>query len=286
MVRSRAGRVTRSASLMTAIVLLPALLAGREAAAQAVLQAEYRVTLSGWQIGSGAWTVDIANDHYTMAVTGKTGGLLNVFASGSGAASVRGGISGSRFSPHSYTMSIRTKNHLDEVKMALAAGTIKSLSVEPPVKPSETRVPLTEAHKRGVIDLFSAGLTPRAGANGMGPEACRRTVGVFDGRQRFDLTTSYKRMETVRADGYSGPALVCAVDYNPVGGYERNRFADKYLKQSREIEIWLVPVAGTRFLATYRVGLPTALGPAVLQATRFSVSTRAARPASVDARVE
>lgn len=286
MLRSNAGRIARSVSLMTAVAALPAVLFAGQAAAQARLDAHYRVTLAGWEIGSGNWTVDLADDKYSMAVNGKTGGLLNVFASGNGSAAVRGAISGAKFTPSSYSMNIRTRNHVDEVRMALTGGSIKSLSVEPPMKPDENRAPLTEAHKRNVIDLFSAGVTPRAGANGLAPEACRRTVGVFDGRQRFDLTSSFKRMENVKSDGYSGPALVCAVNYNPIGGYEREKFAAKFLKESRDIEIWYVPVAGTRFLATYRLNVPTSIGIAVLQATRFAVSTKAARPAGGAAQVE
>ena len=69
------------------------------------------------------------------------------------------------------------------------------------MKPNDKRVPLTEAHKRGVTDLFSAGLALRAGSDGMAPEACRRTASVFDGRQRFDLIMSFKRMESVKAEG-------------------------------------------------------------------------------------
>jgi hypothetical protein len=278
-----------AASLAVSIALAGALLAGtaaETASAQGRLEAHYRATLAGLPIGNGAWTIDFTDDRYTMAASGQVSGLASVFAGGSGTAAVRGAINGVRVAPSSYALDIRTRGKADEVRIALSSAAVQSVSVEPPVKPSPTRAPLTEAHKRGVIDPISAGLVP-VGSGGPGPDACRRTVPVFDGRQRYDLALSFKRMETVKAErGYEGPAVVCAVAYRPLGGHDTERFATKFLRESKDIEIWYAPVGDTRFLAAYRISLPTAFGPAVLQATRFVTSARAARPANGGARTQ
>jgi hypothetical protein len=102
---------------------------------------------------------------------------------------------------------------------------------------------------------------------------------VFDGRQRFDLALSFKRMDHVKAagGGYIGPVVVCSVRYNPIGGHDKTRFAAKFLRESRDIEIWYAPILGTRFVAVYRLGIPTAFGYAVLQATRFVSASSATR---------
>lgn len=256
------------------------------AAAQTRLEADYRVTLSGFPIGSGSWTIDVAEDRYTMSASGKSGGFLRAFSSGDGSAAIRGLIAGTRATPTNYTMSIRSGGKLDQVQMALAGGAVRSLSVEPPVKPNPKRIPIQEGHKRSIVDPLTAGLAPRAGANGMGPEACSRTTAIFDGRQRYDLALSFKRMDKVRSEkGYEGPVIVCAVAYRPIGGYEAEKFTTKFLRETRDLEIWYAPVEGTKFLAVYRVVVPTALGHAVLQATRFMTTGKGTRATDANTRV-
>ena len=85
-------------------------------------------------------------------------------------------------------------------------------------------------------------------------------------------------METVKSErGYEGPALVCARDSSRLRAMRADVRASNSLRDSRDIEIWYVPVAGTRFIAMYRIIVPTQLGTAVLQATRFETSAKAAR---------
>jgi hypothetical protein len=281
-------RPLRHASLTLGLAIVLSGAATERAAAQSTLQAHYRATLAGLPIGSGAWTIDLADDHYTMAASGEASGLFRIMAKGDGSAVVRGAIlSGSRIVPMSYAMNVRARNKIDQVKMALSGGAVKELFVEPPVTPDPQTVPLTEAHKRGVLDPISAGIIPGAGADAVGPEACRRTLAVFDGRMRFDIALSFKRMEKVKTErGYEGPAVVCAVSYNPVGGHEKDKYAIRFLRENRDMELWYAPIAGTRFLAVYRISLPTLLGMAVLQATRFVATARATRAGASPARTQ
>lgn len=264
-----------------------ALAGGSAGAAQAQgrLEAHYQVTLAGFPIGSGAWTIDVADDHYTMTASGQATGVLRAFSSGDGAAAVRGSIAGPRLLPATYAINVRSRNKLDAVRMALANGAVKDLSVEPlPNALDPQRVPLTDAHKRGVIDPVSAGMVPSAGAGGLGPEACNRTLPIFDGRQRFDLALSYKRMDRSQAEkGYDGPVLVCAVNYVPLGGYEPEKPATRFLRDTRDMEMWFAPVAGTRFLAMYRLTIPTMIGTAVLEANRFVTTAKTSRSGAANA---
>src|SRR6266571_3290449 len=171
----------------------------------------------------------------------------------------------------SYAVNLTADNRPDAIRMALNGGAVKDLIAEPPTPFAPDRVPITDAHVRGVVDPLTAGLIPM-GASGdmLSPEACHRTLPIFDGRQRYDLVLSFKRMERVRAErGYQGPAVVCMVVYQPLAGHRPERAAIRHLAQSRDMEIALAPVAGTRVLAPFRILIPTLIGPAVLQATQF-----------------
>jgi hypothetical protein len=273
-------------AVMAALPLAGWPLAGH---AQGKLDARYVATLAGIPIGKGAWVVDIADDHYTAAASGMTTGLLSVFASGQGSGASRGNVSGGQPTASSYAATIVTERKRDEVRMLLAGGNVRNFAVEPPVPPDPERIPLTDAHRRGVTDPMTGSLYRVAG-NGdpLSPNSCPRSISIFDGRMRYDLRLAFKRMEQVRAErGYEGPALVCSVQFAPIAGFIPDRAAIRYLVSQQEIEAWLVPLAGTRVLVPFRLSVPTPLGLGVLQATHFLSTAQASRrPTSANAKTQ
>ena len=86
------------------------------------------------------------------------------------------------------------------------------------------RVPVTEANRQGIVDPLTALLFSAAAAGeGLSQEACRRTLPIFDGHQRYDLL-AFKRMDKMTAEkGYAGPVVVCSVGYEPIAGHRANR---------------------------------------------------------------
>ena len=132
-------------------------------------------------------------------------------------------------------------------------------------------MPVTDAHRKGVTDPMSAAIIPVAG-NGdvLTPDACKRKLAIFDGRQRADIELVFKRMDRVQADkGYQGPAwsAPCSTSRSP--DIARSGPAIKYLVETREMEMWLAPISGTRLLVPFRFSVPTPFGLGVLQATYF-----------------
>jgi len=250
------------------------------AAAQGKLDAHYTASLAGVPIGRGGWVVDIGSDQYTSVASGMTTGLLRVFASGEGTGVARGHIRNGMLIPADYAATIVTGRKTEELRMSIAGGVVKDLSVDPPTPPHPERIPITEAHRRGVIDPMTASLLRVPGTGEVvSPEACNRTSAIFDGRLRYDLSVAFKRMETVKAEkGYEGPAVVCAVYFTPVAGYIPGRAAIKYLARQRDMEVAMVPIAGTRILVPFRITIPTPLGNAVLQAIQFDTAPQPPKP--------
>lgn len=273
---------------LAAIVLAWLAASDDTARAQGKLDARYVATLAGVPVGRGAWVIDIAEDQYTAAASGMTTGLLRIFASGQGTGASRGTISAGQPVPTSYASTIASERKNDEVRMVFSGGSVKEFAVEPPVTPNPQRVPVTEAHRRGVADPMTASLNRVPGTGDpVSAEACQRAVSVFDGRLRYDLRLAFKRMERVTAEkGYQGPAVVCAVYFTPVAGFIPDRAAVRYLVEQREMEVWLAPVAGTRVLVPYRFSVPTPLGQAVLQATQFVSTPQPSRASAATPRVQ
>jgi hypothetical protein len=179
--------------------------------------------------------------------------------------------------------------HSSHLRMAFAPGAVVEITSDPPIRPGSDRVPVTEAHRHGVLDPLSAILVIAPGnRDPVSPESCARTVPVFDGYQRFDLTLSFKRIEQARGEaGYRGPLLVCRVDYRAIAGHREKSWAVKYLMERTDLEVALAPIAGTRVLVPYHASFPTWYGTAVLQATQFDTASSAARAgAAADAKVQ
>ncbi len=238
-------------------------------------EAHYHVSLAGVTIGKGSWVAEIDDDRYTTSAAGQIAGILRAFSGADGSATARGVMKDGRPLPTDYAGHLISDDGDEQVRMSLDAGVVTSLSALSPV-PATNRVPVTEADRRGVLDPLSAGLIAVAGdSESMSTTACERTLPVFDGRQRFDVTLTFKRMDTVEPEaGYHGPALVCGVSYRPLAGYRRDHFAVKYLSEARDVEMWLVPVVGTRILMPARVLIPTLIGTAVIEARTLENSPK------------
>ena len=279
-----------SVGVFAAAVALVAAPGGR-ACAQGKVEAAYRATLAGIPIGSGSWVIDIGPKQYASAASGRASGLVRMLVSGEGSSTVRGTVKQGRLIPSTFAANIHSYDSYD-VHMEMSGGNVKVLKNDPPVVESPDRVPLTDAHRRGVLDPMTALMITVPGhGEVVGNEACQAKLPIFDGRQRFDLVLSFKRIEEVDSEkGYRGPAAVCSASYVPIAGHRPGRYVIRYLQETRDIEIWLAPIAGTRVLIPYRVSIPTLFGNALLQATQFETeaqmpsSTRAANPSERPAR--
>lgn len=255
-------------------VSVAAMLPGPSASAQGRLDARYEVSLAGVPVGRGSWTVEIAADHYSGTASGATVGLFKAITGGHGEGATQGGVVNGQLSPAAYTATSETSRKAETIRIVLGGGNVIESSITPEPPADDARIPVTEAHRRGVLDPMTASMVRVPGAaDPVGPEACKTAMAIFDGRMRYDLRLAYKRMETVKAEqGYRGPAVVCAVAFTPVAGFVPDRPVIKYLAAQKSIEVWLAPIAGTRVLVPFKLSIPTPLGHGIMVATRFDAA--------------
>lgn len=251
------------------------------AAAQGRLEAQYIATLAGIPIGKGNWTVDVGESRYSAAASGMTTGLVRLFTGGRATGAAQGSLSPSRPLASSYAATIVTRHQTDEIRLTVAAGNVKEVKVEPPEKPDPKRIPVTDEQRRGVVDPMTASLMlVPANVDLQSPQACERRLAVFDGKLRYNLTFAFKRMEKVAAKkGYAGAAVVCSVAFEPVSGFVPDRSAIAYLSKPHGMEVWLVPIPGTRVLVPFRGQIETPVGLGVVEATQFVAAAGSAHAA-------
>jgi hypothetical protein len=250
---------------------------GGVARADSRLDVHYSVSVAGIAVGQTDVSVVVGETEYATSANGRASGLVRALVTGEGALSARGAMVDGRLVPASFTARTIGDDETSSVSMTLEGGDVKDLTAESSA-PATDRVPVSDEHRKGIIDPLSA-LLVQVGGTGdvVAADACRRTLPIFDGRRRFDLALSFKRIDQVRAaKGYAGPAVVCAVTFKAIAGHRVGSPLVKYLG-GREIELTLAPVAGTRLLAPFRLAIINMLGDIVLEATAFTVS--AAPPA-------
>ena len=254
------------------------------AQAQGTLTAGYTISVARIPVGKLAWSADIGADSYDITGSGEASGIASFLASGKGTLATRGTVTDGRLSPTEFSSDITEDGGKLRQTMRLEQGNVTELTIDPPAPAADPdRVALTAAHQQGVVDPLTAWLVPAAGAgDGLGREACERTLSVFDGQKRYDLKLAFRRMDKAKADkGYQGPALVCAVTLQPIAGHRPASSTVTFLAGGPDIELWLAPVAGTRLLAPIRVQVANMLGNIVVQAVEFQATAQSPARAAI-----
>ncbi|HUI94462.1 MAG TPA: DUF3108 domain-containing protein [Xanthobacteraceae bacterium] len=263
------------------IAALALLAAGTAGAARADgrLEARYRMSVAGIVIGQSEIGAVIGSTDYASSARGRASGVLRVLVTGEGSVSARGAVVDGRLVPASFASRTVGDDETATVTMTLAGGDVKELSAETSA-PDATRVPVTADDRRGIVDPLTAFLIAVGGdGDVIGPQACGRSLPIFDGRRRYDLALAFKRVERVKADkGYAGAAVVCAVAFTAIAGYRPDSALVKYLAGGRDIELTLAPIAGTRLLAPFRLAIMNMLGDIVIEATAFETTATPAAP--------
>ena len=247
------------------------------ASAQAeALHARYGVSLLGLPLGRAALDGEVAGQTYKIAINARLTGVASLVSSSKGAAVASGAFLRGLIVPSAYANTSANATQTRTVRVAMSGGSVKGVDISPPIDPSPERVPLTDAHTRNIVDPLSAMIMPVPGTEPiMGPAACNRTIPVYDGFTRFDVTLTYVAQRQVKVKGYAGPVSVCAVRYTPIAGH-RNRKPVQFMAQNKDIEVWLAPVGANRVLVPFRISMATTIGHLNIEAEEFSAAAKAA----------
>lgn len=249
-----------------ALILMAASIGGARAEAQ--LDARYRISLS-------LLPLSIANGSLKVRIDDTKRYVTDLSARGMGfaiSAKSLGTIGGSINAPSSAAIDTRGGDEPKRsVRIAMVQGVVRGVVITPPIKQRPDRIPVSNEDQRGVMDPVSAMLLPMLpGKDPLAPAQCDRTLPIYEGSERFDITLSYDRTEKVKTvEGYEGSVLVCRARYKPISGHRPNRKQVREMEQNKTIEAWFAPVPDARVLAPWKVSLGTVVGTLNIEATRF-----------------
>jgi hypothetical protein len=236
--------------------------AARESAQRVQLAATYSVEFGAFNLGDFHLTATLAGAKYALKAKGKFSFISGMIYRASGRTESTGKLSKNGAEPFEFQVTYRGGSKKEERRFSFVNGAVDRISIVPAKKPNSRSVPITADQLKNVLDpLTAAFLSVRAKGSSSPLDICKRTIPVFDGRQRFDIVLQPKRSELMPEGapaGVSGPLVVCRVMFVPIGGYRPDHPGIKFMTQTEDIEVWLVSMPGTNLYIPYRIFLPTA----------------------------
>ena len=237
------------------------------------LSAHYGISLVGLRIGDLYANGTLQPQAYKMDLTAHLTGIASWVSNVRMALASSGTFRKGSLAPNTYATSAASTSETRTLRMALNAGTVKAIQIEPPIEFHGERVPVSEANKRNVLDPTSALIMPVPMKEPLvGPAACDRTLPIFDGYARFDIALHYTGTQQVQIAGYNGPVAVCAARYRPISGHLVGSRATAFMAQNDGIEVWLAPIESAHVVVPLRVTMPTMTGTLDIVAEEFGVT--------------
>src|SRR6476659_5578878 len=199
-------------------ILFVAIVGSRCANAQAKLDAYYTATLLGLPIGHISWVVDLKEHRFSSVATGSIAGFLRLFLDAQGSVAAEGRLSSGKPVPSKFQLKLLAGKWSDEVGIVFTSNRAKESVLPSSASPSADYVPIKDGDRVGASDPMTALLVYVGGSGATTvPQACERTVAIFDGHTRYNLRLAFERLSTVSAtEGYQGPVMVCSAKLLPV----------------------------------------------------------------------
>jgi hypothetical protein len=189
--------MTRRAKIhLIGVPLMPILIlastGSKCANAPAKLDAYYTATLLGVPIGHISWVVDLKENHFSSVATGSIAGLLRLFLDAQGSVAAEGRLSRGKPVPSKFQLKLLAGKWSDEVDIVFSGNRAKESVLSTSANPSADYVPIKDGDRVGASDPMTA-LLIYVGGTGITtvPQACERTVAIFDGHTRYNLRLAY-----------------------------------------------------------------------------------------------
>jgi hypothetical protein len=238
------------------------------------VQAHYRLRYNGINVGRLDVNSDTTAKTYSLSGSGKVSVLFGAF-SWSSSSSASGSIEGGVPAPTSFAFDWRQNKKSGTTRIGFKDRAATEIAIKPPPRIKPDVVPLKPADKVGALDPMSAILMLTKADN---RPPCDRRVGIFDGKQRYDIVLTPKRTTRLPPPSGNGPAEtahVCRIMYEPVAGHRANADTKDYAS-NRDAELVLRRIPGSEMLIPYSVAIPTPWGTGSMVTERIDIVTAAA----------
>ncbi|MEZ5871166.1 MAG: DUF3108 domain-containing protein [Nitratireductor sp.] len=231
------------------------------------------VRFSGIPVGTANFNIQLNGQHYEVNANGKTAGIVDMFAPGSGEAKSEGAVKPDTILTSTNQVVFSGKDEKATLDMTFVDGAVEKVALKtnkPKDKSGPKWVPVKPEDLKAVIDPASTLVIPvPIGEANDGRKVCNRTLNIYDGDARYNMALTYKRTQPVKTDGYRGYAYVCKLKYIPIAGHKTGQKNIKYMAANEGMELWLAPIAKRPVFTVIRVEVPTWLGQVTALPVKF-----------------
>jgi hypothetical protein len=238
------------------------------------VQARYSLRYNGIEVGNLSINSKSTGSSYSLTGSAKVSVLFGTFKA-LGSSSVSGVIERGAPVPVAYSFDWEQNKKKGTTLIGFKDHVASDIAITPKPRVKPDMVPLTPAHRVGAFDPLSAVLMLTK-ADSRPP--CDRRVGIFDGKNRYDIVLTPKRTMRLPASSSGGPAetgYVCRIMYEPIAGHRDNEDTRSYAS-NRDAEITLRRIPGSEMLIPYSVTIPTTWGNGTMVTERIDIITAAA----------
>ncbi len=239
------------------------------------ISAKYNISLNGLKLGKAFFSSDVSNGKYDLKGFVKLSSAAKWILKWSGNVSTVGVMTTLGPEPKEFKYHFKSKRKTRTMDLKFLPTSAAKFKVYPPLK-THKRVPVKPEHILNALDPLS-GLIYLSSPRLKMPDRkiCSQRIPVFDGKERFDLIFSYKKVAKLKLSGkntrFTGQAYVCGIKYVAVSGHKTDDEMAKFLRDERDIEVWLVPEARANIYIPAYIKIPTPLGTATAQSEVFEI---------------
>ncbi|MEM8852225.1 MAG: DUF3108 domain-containing protein [Pseudomonadota bacterium] len=240
------------------------------ASSKVTVDANYEISIAGWAIAKASLDFSMSGDRYEADLFMRPKGVAKIVTAVRTSVQAEGRVKGGKVLPTRYNVKADETRRPVRVNMTLRSGNVSKLNARPKLKKLDGRVPITNAHRRSIVDPLSSGLLPIRTANGR--DACDRTLNIFDGWTRYDVRLYYKGTRSVSTKGYRGKAVVCGARWIPVAGHRPHKKEVRYLANNKRLEMTVIPLPAAGVAIPYSVSIGTPNGEIRIEPSKMSIS--------------
>jgi hypothetical protein len=228
---------------------------------------EYIVSFIGLTVARSRFSTTIADEKFTVSGTVASAGFGRFFDDTSGTVSSSGGFAGNRTQPSLYRTDYTQNGKSTTTTLTFKNGTVTRNKTVPAPKPKRGNwIPVPPSDLEAVADPMSATLVKAAGLG----EVCGRTVKVFDGEFRLDLTLKEVASGSKAINGSDVPTVTCRARVKPVSGYRKGRKSLEFLEHKSVILVTFAQLGTTGLYAPIHATVGTRIGTVSIRARNFA----------------
>ena len=245
------------------------------------LHAVYDVNFGGFDLGKFQLWSEMSSKRYSILGKGKLSVFNGFFFEWEATTKSSGQLTPIGPLPNRYMFDYASSQKKEKLSLEFKNNAVSSIIVQPSQTLGNDQVPISRGDLTSVFDPLSAmiqliSLTGKKITSQMssGQIACATNLPVFDGRERYDLVFSHKKtvqLQKTKKKGYSGPAYICQVKYIPISGHKPGNRGTKFMSESNEIEVWMIPMKKVDLYVPYHIVVPTPVGYATATSQIFQI---------------